>query len=159
MSRNEKERAAFISDVPWSDEHPEALVIHCSYHPYQCQIQDFLFNGIGLRSFDRFAVPGGPQFLIAGGIRLKFKMAGEEQFRFLVDGHGIKRVVCIADAQCGWYKSLLGPSVNERQFKQCQVDDLKKTRQAILGFYPKMEVNLFYAFPNGSGEVEFEKIN
>jgi len=147
----------FISSVPWNPQHPDALVIHCGYFPYQLQIDDFVSKGLGL-VFDRFAVPGGAQFFVAGGVQYKYKMADVPRVKFLHEGHKFQQIICIADAGCGWYADMLGKNISQEAFKQRQIDDLVKARSVITAEFQNLSVRLFFAQPNGDGWVEFEEI-
>jgi hypothetical protein len=156
---NEKRpNAVYISQVCRCDIEPSALVIYCSYHRYQRQIQDFVVNYIGIESFDGYSVPGGAQFLVASGVNYKFKMADTERIKFLVNSHGIKKIICISDANCGWYKHLLGERTSPEDFKKRQVADLKKELEELKNIFPEARVQLFYVYPNEDSHAVFEEV-
>ncbi|MBI4708631.1 MAG: hypothetical protein HY764_00260 [Candidatus Portnoybacteria bacterium] len=139
-------------------EVPPALIIHCSNHLRQQQIDDFILHDLGIASFDRFAVPGGAQFFAAGGMQYKFKMTDTERCLFLITAHKIKRVICIAEAGCSWYESIHKEKATGDFLKGKQVNDLKIARQELNKILPEAEVQLFYAPYNDMGDLLFEEI-
>ncbi|MEN6319195.1 MAG: carbonic anhydrase [Syntrophaceae bacterium] len=126
------------------DEKAEALVIHCSDHRFQAHIDDFLHNNLGFITYDRLAIPGGPQFFFTPAHIPKFEWAGKRWTQFLAEKHGLKEIICIAHEDCGWYKNfeILGFKLS---LKDLQLNDLRKTENAIQEMLPGTKVRLFFA--------------
>ena len=148
----------FQSGHTFHDQHATTLVIHCSDGRYQAHIDEFLERSLKLESFDRLVVPGGPQFLFAASYLPKFEWAGRKWVHFLAKHHDTQEVICIAHEDCGAYKHLtLGP-VTINALKDRQMADLKRTPAVLQEMVPNVHVQLFYARPSKTGQVEFIEV-
>ncbi|HUW34578.1 MAG TPA: carbonic anhydrase [Planctomycetota bacterium] len=158
MPRNAPEPIAFEAATPWPQPKADTLVIQCSDHRFQAQFDDFLWNGLGLQSFDRLVVPGGPQFLMAAAALPKFEWAGRRWLKFLVKHHGLRRLILVAHDDCGWYKDISVGSIAIPLLRERQIADLRKTPQMVHELVPNVECRLFFAKPNDAGRVQFIEI-
>lgn len=73
---------------------------------------DFLTLGLGLPRYDRVCLPGGPACLAGHPQALLEEQGVVDELHFLVDAHGLMRVVLIAHQGCAFYDArlqLVGP--------------------------------------------------
>ncbi len=145
----------FVSNVPVFQGEVKTLVIHCSQHNFQPQIDDFVRNGLGKESFDRIAVPGGPQFLLGIYYLPKFMWTGNKWAQFLVEKHGLEEAIVIAHEDCGWYKEMIVPaSATPKMLKTKATSDLEKAIYTVEKIC-RVHASAFYAQINEKGLIEF----
>jgi hypothetical protein len=138
----------------------ETLMVRCSDHRLARACEDFLENHrhAPSGSYDLLVVPGGPQFLCPTAYLPKFLWVGLRWVRFLVEEHGIKRMVLIAHQDCGWYRQLFGPQLTDAARKeQRQRQDLRDTRENLIRAFPGLKVEIFFARLQESG-VTFDPV-
>jgi len=147
---------AYVSGVPYEPERIYAAAVYCSDGRLGAHVDDFLHNGLGLPRYDRVACPGGPVGL-AGRFSAYWEARGvEEQLRFLVRIHEIRRVVLIAHAGCAYYSQRL--SLAPDRVEAEQRDDLQKALWAVQRIVPGIEVAQYFAHVLGT-EVAFEAVS
>ena len=137
----------------------EVLVILCSDHRFQAGFYEFLNLHLNLdENYDLMAIPGGPQSLTLVEYLPKFAWASWKWFRFLVEQHGLKKLVLIAHQDCVWYKSL---PVHLHMFadpRQRQEADLRRARQILIKELPELQVDLYYAGWDAGEKITVEAI-
>lgn len=126
-----------------------ALVVHCSSGHLQPIFREFLEGTLKLGEYDLLAIPGGPQALAALDYLPKFAWAGGRWTKFLVDAHGLKRIVLIAHEDCAWYKQLHG---DHAQMEQKQRADLIHSRDHLRQALPGVTVEAWFVTLDGSHE-------
>lgn len=101
------------SDLPYDSRLPydaariRAAAIYCSDGRIGEHFDDFLQNGLSLPRYDRVALPGGPACL-AGHQAAHLEQQGVvDELNFLVEVHGLKRLVLIAHQGCAFYAARL----------------------------------------------------
>lgn len=147
----------FISSSPWKDDRKtETLVIHCSAYDYRTHFVGFMANGLNTAEYDVLAVPGGIQIFTMAHFFPKFQSLVRRWVEFLVEKHGLKRIVVLGHDDCSWYKDFrYGPI--HFDLKQRQFDDLKAaaaTLRSSLG----VVVEVYFAHPK-DGKVVFDQID
>lgn len=99
--------STYDSRVPYDRNRIRAGAIYCSDGRVGEHFDDFLQNGLGLPRYDRIALPGGPACL-AGHPQAHLEEQGVvDELKFLVDVHGLKRIVLIAHEACAFYETRL----------------------------------------------------
>lgn len=99
-----------------------AGAIYCSDGRIGEHFDDFLQNGLGLPRYDRVALPGGPACL-AGHPQAHLEEQGVvDELKFLVEVHGLKRIVLIAHEGCAFYATRL--ELMDRRLELVQRADL-----------------------------------
>src|SRR5215813_471817 len=99
-----------------------AAAIYCSDGRLGEHFDDFLQQGLSLPRYDRVTLPGGPACL-AGHPQAHLEEQGVvDELKFLVQVHGLKRVVLIAHQSCAFYGSRL--ELKERRLELVQRADL-----------------------------------
>jgi hypothetical protein len=98
----------YRSQIPYNAARIRAAAIYCSDGRVGEQFDDFLQNGLNLPRYDRVALPGGPACL-AGHTEAHTEETGiVQELKFLVDVHGLARVVLIQHEGCAFYGQRLG---------------------------------------------------
>lgn len=85
-------------------EHPSALAVYCSDGRFTEAVEELL-RSLGEQRLDTLTLPGGPALLDHTSAGLGALEVIRESASFLIRGHAIRRVVLIAHAECGYYRS------------------------------------------------------
>jgi hypothetical protein len=86
-------------------------------------------------------------------VAMRERAALARQVKFLVDAHGLRRVVLIAHQDCAFYKLVRIRGSLEQQ----QVEDLSRAANRIRGFAPSLAVDAYFAL-KVAGRVWFEPV-
>jgi hypothetical protein len=148
---------AFTSTIPRYEGHATTLVVHCSQFDYQAQIDDFVRTGLQIPSFDRIAVPGGPQFFHEIRHLPKLRWSGTYWTKFLLDRHNLEEVILIAHEACGWYKEILGIDTLPEVLRQRETHDLRESLGMAPRLLPQRKVSarIFYAEVTSENYIRF----
>ena len=120
-----------------------AAAIYCSDGRLGEHFDDFLQNGLRLPRYDRVALPGGPAMLPEHGTGAPDVPAAWESLSFLVDVHGLERMVLVAHEGCAFYARWLGVSGAEVEARQR--DDLFRAAARIRQLAPDLQLDLYFA--------------
>lgn len=134
---------SYESKVPYEEARVGAAALYCSDGRVGDQMDDFLHDGLGLPRYDRVACPGGPVSL-AGHLAALWESRGvEEQLRFLIRAHALRRVVLIAHEGCAYYRERLRipPALVEEQ----QLKDLDLAAWAVRRMESALTIQAFFA--------------
>ena len=131
------------------------LVVHCSDYRFRQAFHAFIETALGIKHYDLIAVPGGPQFLVALDYLPKFAWAGNRWTKFLVEAHGLKRVVLIAHQDCGWYKHVHG---SHAAMEARQREDLRHARDQLRQLLPGVSVETYLGGLK-EGKASFERVD
>jgi hypothetical protein len=97
----------YESRLPYERARIHAGAIYCSDGRVGDHFDDFLQTGLSLPRYDRIALPGGPACL-AGHPQAHLEEQGViDELNFLVEVHGLKRIVLIAHEGCAFYGTRL----------------------------------------------------
>src|SRR5438874_12336388 len=84
----------FTAREPWNPERIHAMAIYCSDGRFGEAFDEFCQEGLGIPRYDRFAVPGGPLWLVTRDVSLMIPhSAARDQLQFLVKAHELSRIV------------------------------------------------------------------
>lgn len=154
-ARPRSESCVYESSVPYEHARIRAAAIYCSDGRVGEQFDDFLQQGLGLPRYDRVALPGGPACL-AGHPQAHLEEQGVvDELHFLVEVHGLKRVVLIAHESCAFYSSRL--DLKDRRLELVQRADLVRAAAVVRrvtgidtveGFFARLE----------NGKIRFEGV-
>ena len=105
--------------------------------------------------YDRWAVPGGPAWLVQrdGGSHLY--QATREQLDFLVRVHELERVILIAHYGCAFYRELL-----HQEPDAClptQTTDLHAAARNLSSGFPGLQVETYLAVQKGK-TISFHEV-
>jgi hypothetical protein len=145
----------YQSQIEYESSRIHAAAVYCSDGRVGEMFDDFLQNGLKLPRYDRVALPGGPAVL-AGHTEAHVEEQGIiNELNFLVEVHGLTRVVLIAHQGCAFYAARLGlpPSFIEHQ----QMIDLIKASRFIQRITPVKQVEAYIARVTGKS-VRFEGV-
>ena len=119
----------YESTTPFRSLSVRAAAIYCSDGTVGDQIDEFLRHILDTPLCDRLAVPGGPASLSSSSELPEETRGVEEQLRFLVRVHHLRRVILIAHAPCAFYRQRLGVP-DESQLPR-QEEDLKEAARVV----------------------------
>ena len=145
----------YESKVPYHTKRMHAAAIYCSDGRVCSQYDDFLLNGLKLPRYDRVALPGGPASL-AGYSQARLEEAGViDELKFLVDAHGLKRIVLIQHEDCAFYTKHL--AADTKSLEQLQKADLVRATYAIRHAMSMGDIDGYFARRTKNG-VLFEHV-
>lgn len=154
---SQQNRPVYESSVPFAEGGIDAAVVYCSDGRFGEQIEDFLHHGLGLIRFDRLVVPGGGGSL-AGHFQAHIAEEGVmEQLRFLIDAHGLGRIVLISHEDCGFYTGLL--RISSLQLESQQMDDMKKAVSRVRALSSLLRVEAYFVRTRYDGKVQFDAVD
>lgn len=143
MSDNAKRPAGWVSSVPFEHERIGAVAIYCSDGRYNEQFDEFLHTRLGLPRYDRLTIPGGPAALAGHFAAYREEECLVEQLRFLIEGHGLERVVLIAHGGCGFYLKKL--MIRESAIRAQQEEDLARASSRVASISGRVRVEGYIA--------------
>ncbi len=147
--------AAYESRLPYDRNRIRAAAIYCSDGRIGEHFDDFLQNGLGLPRYDRVALPGGPACL-AGHPQAHLEEQGVvDELNFLVEVHGLKRIVLIAHESCAFYSTRL--ELKDRRLELVQRADLVRAAAYVHRVTSIESVEAYFARIE-QGRVLFERV-
>jgi len=133
-----------------------AAAIYCSDGRLGEHFDDFLQNGLSLPRYDRVTLPGGPA-CVAGHPQAHLEEQGVvDELQFLVEVHGLKRVVLIAHQGCAFYATRLG--LKEPRLELVQRADLVRAAAFVHRVTALDAIDAYFARLI-EGRVCFEKVD
>jgi len=145
----------FDSKTPYEPQRIHAAAIYCSDGRLGEHFDDFLMNGLKLPRYDRLALPGGPAALAEHAETKLEHAAVADELNFLVEVHGLQRVVLIQHQNCAFYTGRLkleGFAVERRQ-----LEDLASAAQFVRKVTGVDRVDLYFA-RQLENAVRFEEV-
>lgn len=133
----------YNSPLPYEEARIRAAAVYCSDGRVGEHFDDFLQNGLSLPRYDRVALPGGPASLAGYNDSTIEAQAVMDELIFLVEAHGLKRVVLIQHEGCAFYRMRLG--LEGQQLRRIQDDDLSRAAQAIHEHTGLKQIDGFFA--------------
>ncbi len=132
-----------------------AAAVYCSDGRVGEHFDDFLHNGLGLPRYDRVALPGGPACL-AGYDEARVEQVGiADELKFLIEAHGLTRVVLIQHQACAFYTARL--RVAEKQLEHLQRADLVRAAYFIRHITSLEQIDAYFARRTADA-IEFEPV-
>jgi len=145
----------FQSTLRYDPKRIHAAAMYCSDGRVGEHFDDFLQNSLALPRYDRVALPGGPACL-AGHTEAHVEEQGVmQELGFLVEVHGLSRLVLIAHAGCAFYSRRL--HLPESYLEAQQKIDLVKAAIAVRRMTKLEKIEAYFARPTGSA-VQFEPV-
>lgn len=142
----------FVSSQPHDTSRIHAAAVYCSDGRFGEHFDEFVQQTLGLPRYDRLAVPGGAACLAGHFKSYREEEAVLAQLQFLIDVHGLERVVLIAHQGCAYYLTHLG--VPQIDLLSRQEDDLLAAARRIEGLGSGLRVECYMASIN-DGRVVF----
>ena len=132
-----------------------AAAVYCSDGRIGDHFDDFLQNGLGLPRYDRVALPGGPACL-AGYDEARVEQVGiVDELKFLIEAHGLTRIVLIQHEHCAFYATRL--KVSPKQLEHLQRADLVRAAYFIRHVTSLKNVDAYFA-RRTEDAIEFEPV-
>ncbi|MFO0586006.1 MAG: carbonic anhydrase [Polyangiaceae bacterium] len=144
----------FVAEAAYEAHHPSALAVYCSDGRFTQAVEELL-GSLGHARLDTLTIPGGAALLNAWTASVLDADHVQRAARFLITGHGIREVVLVAHAGCGYYRAR---HPNEKDLKAYQITDLRAAAGELRRTRSGLEVKAFYAMPR-DGRVTFEAID
>jgi|ERR1041385_5243602 hypothetical protein len=142
------EPGQFISKQPWNPERIHAMAIYCSDGRWGEAFDEFCQDGLRIPRYDRFAVPGGPLWLVTRDLSLLIPhSAARDQLQFLVNAHQLERIVVFGHFGCAYYAQLLGG--DPERWIPSQHEDLRTAAKTLRNWFPGIEVEAYMAMRTG----------
>jgi len=141
----------YDSPMPADTEPMQAVVVYCSDGRFGDHVRDFLEARLGIERFDAIAVAGGP-------VRLVEPTAEHEvldDVTFLIESHGLQRVVLIQHEDCGHYRHRLG--LEGEDAIERQIADLFAAREVLRQSTGVRQVDLYILRMKPTG-LRFEPV-
>jgi hypothetical protein len=140
--------ADFTSSWAWDEERIHAMALYCSDGRWGLAFDEFCQKHLRIPRYDRWAVPGGPAWLLTSGDETGFVQVARAQVDFLVQAHELQRIVLITHFGCAYYGQKLRLSANG--CLPTQTADLRRAADKLREWYPEMKVENFLAMRSGS---------
>ncbi len=145
----------YESRLRYESSRIHAAAIYCSDGRLGEHFDDFLQQGLSLPRYDRVTLPGGPACL-AGHPQAHLEEQGiVDELKFLVEVHGLQRVVLIAHQSCAFYGTRL--DLKEPRLELVQRADLVRAAAYVHRVTGLDSIDGYFA-RLVDGRVRFEKV-
>ncbi len=155
MESNEYE-TFYESSIHFDAQRMRAAAVYCSDGRFGEQFDDLMHNALDLPSYDRLAIPGGAACLARHFNTYREEEGVVEQLRFLVNVHGLERVVLIAHENCAFYTHRL--QISPLQLESQQREDMIKAIDRVHSISSNLIVHAFFARKK-NGIIHFESVD
>lgn len=154
-AKDSADAPVYESSVAYNTARIRAAAMYCSDGRMGEQFDDFLQNGLSLPRYDRVALPGGPACL-AGHPQAHLEEQGVvDELKFLVEVHGLKRIVLIAHQGCAFYGNRL--DLKNRRLELVQRADLVRAAAVVRRVTGIEDVRGYFA-RLADARVRFEQV-
>lgn len=147
---------SFQSSICYEPSRIGAAAVYCSDGRFGDHFDELMHVALGLPRYDRLAVPGGAACLARHFVAYREEDGVIEQLRFLVDVHGLERVVLIAHEGCAFYSERLHISPLQLEFQQRE--DMKKAVGTVRSIGPHLTIDAYFARQAWDGKIQFESV-
>jgi len=138
----------FTSTESWNPERIGALALYCSDGRWGEAFDEFCQRRLLIPRYDRWAVPGGPAWLLPRGKGRDLSETTQEQLDLLVRVHELERIVLISHYGCAFYAKLFGQDADG-----CLPIQLQEMRDGIAilrRWFPELTVEAYLAMRRGN---------
>lgn len=139
--------AAYTSVEPWHPDRIGALALYCSDGRWGEAFDDFCHRHLHMPRYDRWAVPGGPAWLVSREGHQDLFSSTRRQLDFLVRVHQLERIILVTHFGCAFYGELL--QAHGHECLGAQINDLHVAAKSLSEWYPKMAVETYLAMQRG----------
>ena len=155
----EKEKKDKKEYYPFEGKETDTLVIHCSDHRFRKAFEIFLKEELGVENYDSLVIPGASQLLSFMNFLPKFSGIFDRLTKFLVEKHGIKKIIVIMHENCGWDRHFVPKYfLNKGTEKEQQIRDMLLMKKWVRENFPGLTVEMFYASLVQNKGVQFSRI-
>ena len=145
----------FESTAPYEEQRIHAAAIYCSDGRVGDHFDDFLQNGLKLPRYDRVALPGGPATLVEYPQTKLEHAAVIDELQFLIEVHGLQRVVLIQHQGCAFYSRRL--ELPAAGIEKQQMVDLQRAADFVQKIIKVRTIESYFA-RRVDGHVRFEEV-
>jgi hypothetical protein len=138
--------AAYTCSEVWHPERIGALTMYCCDGRWGEAFDEFCHKSLHIPRYDRFAVPGGPAWLVRQDAATA--EAAWEQLAFLVRAHELERIVLITHFGCAFYHELL--HLDAYEALRPQVEDLRLAMHRLTECFPGIATEGYLAMREGN---------
>lgn len=128
----------------WTADRIGALALYCSDGRWGEAFDEFCHQALHLPRYDRWAVPGGPAWLATAHV----DQSAQSQLDFLVEVHGLERVVLITHFGCAAYAQRLQQS--PRDCLPTQTEEVSRAAAVLRRRHPGLRIDGYLAMRRGS---------
>lgn len=147
----------YESRLPYDSTRIRAAAVYCSDGRIGEHFDDFLQNGLGLPRYDRVALPGGPACLASHTEAHLEEQGVVDELKFLVEVHGLKRVVLVAHEGCAFYTTRL--KLTEPRLELVQRADLVRAAAYVARVTGLDRIEAYFArLDSDSRVIKFEQV-
>jgi hypothetical protein len=129
----------------WHAERIGALALYCSDGRWGEAFDEFCHRRLLIPRYDRWAVPGGPAWLVQRESALH--EAARTQLDFLVRFHELERIVLITHFGCAYYTQRLHKDADA--CLSAQLDELRVASATLHDWFPEIGVEAYVAVQRG----------
>ncbi|MDO8559167.1 MAG: hypothetical protein Q7R84_02440 [bacterium] len=144
---------------PFYGAKTDTLVIHCSDYRFRKAFGAFIKENFGTENYDSLVIPGASQILSFMNFLPIFSVIFEKFIKFLVEKHGIKRMIIVMHEDCAWYHCFVPKyfSIKVTE-KEHQISDMLSTKRWAIKNFPDIAIEMFYASIVENEAVTFSKV-
>ncbi len=151
---------AYVTELPWDPQRPEAVVITCVDGRWYRHFQEFAKVRLeaGLCT-DFMAVPGGIEpMTLADDVPKDFNFF-RRRLEALIEAHGTRRIVVIAHQDCAWYRARMETATPE-VMRARQIADMRRAAAWLRARFEGLTVEPYFARRSGTTpeKVVFEAV-
>lgn len=146
----------YASTEAWNPERIGAMTMYCCDGRWGEAFDEFCQKSLDIPRYDRFAVPGGPAWLVRQETKLReAHHVAREQIAFLVRVHELERIVLITHFGCAFYGELL--RMEPEAMLGIQLDDLRLAIDRVSEWFPQVTAEGYLAMREGNS-LTFRRI-
>jgi hypothetical protein len=135
--------ALFTSTLRWEEARIGALALYCSDGRWGEAFDEFCHRRLLIPRYDRWAVPGGPAWLVGRGDSGAGQQTAREQLDFLVRVHALERIVLITHYGCAYYGELLHQDADE--CLAVQMEEARAASAVLRDWFPSLTAEAYLA--------------
>jgi hypothetical protein len=162
----DNETLVYQSEIVWSAERPDSLVVCCSDGRLQMSIDDFLHEHLGIFYYDRLYAPGGPGALSDVGSQLMRTDHYRTDLQLLLKAHSFSQVILIfhgaaidgpSDSMCAYYRKMM-PDSSREEILERQHQDMEDVSNYLHGLRANLEIKAFRAEATSEKHLRFVRL-
>ena len=156
----------YLSHKKWNKTRPHVLVVACSDGRLQGNVDDFLHNHLGIDSYDRLYMPGGPGALAHSGAEFLRADQWRREGKFLIDAHVLEEVILLfhaaafdgpVESNCADYTRKL-PTQAPSELRAQQELDTIDVLARVFASHPQLRIRVYRAEVLVNGDVQFVQL-
>ncbi len=139
----------------WNPDRIGALALYCSDGRWGEAFDEFCHRHLHIPRYDRWAVPGGPAWLVASGGDVAMQEAAKTQLEFLVEAHQLEQIVLITHYGCAYYGNRMKRSPDD--CLPVQTNEVVTASSVLRRWFPQLGVSAYLAMRQDSA-ISFHEL-